>query len=159
MFNAEILVSIFALIISLGAFVAAMISSVYARRSYQDNVYEIFFKMWFTMDQIFIEYPHMHKYFYDNIMPDPATQKEDYELGICIAEQFREVFQYSAPLADQLPEYYYDYVRSYEDYMARISSTSIYREADKKNPIQFSKQHRIGLRDSKKQRRRLRRMR
>lgn len=94
----------------------------------------------------------MHKYFYDNIMPDPVKDKEDYELGICIAEQFREVFQYSAPLADQLPEFYFDYVKSYEEYMARISNTKIYREADKKNPIQFIKKHTIGMLDSEKRR-------
>lgn len=98
------------------------------------------------MDEVFVEQPHMHKYFYEVgcLIPNKNgsdKEKDDYELGICIAEKFREMFQYSEPLTKYISN---EFVESYYNYLKKITSTAMYMEADRRNPIQYTTEHKIG---------------
>lgn len=102
----ETAISLFALVVSLIALISGFISNRYQRISVNEQVYDRFAQMWYDMDQVFIKNPHMHKYFYRlnetgeyaSLQPDDG----DFELGICIAEMFEDVFQYSKPLEKYL---------------------------------------------------------
>lgn len=63
----EIIVSAFALLVSLIALVSNFISNRYESNSFRNQVYERFAQMWFDMDQILINHPQMRKYFYHNL--------------------------------------------------------------------------------------------
>ena len=97
-----------ALVISIFALVPSFTSNRYEKISFKDQVYDRFSQMWFDMDRIFIEHPEMHKYFYKvestgeyaYLNPDD----DDYALGICIAEMFSDVFQYTNPLEKYLSD-------------------------------------------------------
>ena len=96
----EMIISIIALVISLCAFFID-------RASLKDQAYDRFTQLWFGMDEVFIEHPEMHKYFYRDEQGNYAELKEDseeYELAICIAQRFCDAFQYTAPLEKHLNE-------------------------------------------------------
>ena len=122
----ESVLAVSALIISMFALIPSFTSNKYEKFSFKDQVYERFAQMWFDMDHIFIEHPEMHKYFYKNertgeyaqLSPDEAH----YELGICIAEMFSDVFQYTGPLEGHLSD---ADRRSYADYKNMIMDAPI----------------------------------
>lgn len=121
----EIIVSAFALLVSLIALVSNFISNRYESNSFRNQVYERFAQMWFDMDQILINHPQMRKYFYHNYndeYEEISTENEDYQLGLCIAEMFCDVFQYSAPLERYLIN---EDREGYEDYKKMIMNAPI----------------------------------
>ena len=122
----ESVVSIVALAVSVFALLSSFTSNKYEKISFDDQVYERFAQMWFDMDHIFIEHPEMHKYFYRNKFTGeyaPLNRDDsDYEMGICIAELFSDVFQYTSPLE----KYLLDADReSYNDYKRMIMNAPI----------------------------------
>ena len=134
------IILLLSLLVSLGALI---VSLAYNRTTHVENAYERFLSFWIEMDSCFIEHPSVHKYFYDcewnNRLPDEGSS--EYELALCIAEKFRDVFQYSEQIARDIPK---KYKASYYDYMNRIMNTAIYKRMDEKNPIAYSSNHRIG---------------
>ena len=57
------------------------------------------------MDQLFIDHPDMHKFFYkdsNNCYAKITPDMKEYELVLCIAEKFKDVFQYTFPLEKYL---------------------------------------------------------
>lgn len=104
--------------------------------------------MWFLLDGIFIEHPNMHKYFYQeefkSKVPNSQDHLEEYELGICIAEQIREIFQYTEPLIVQLPRKYDRFIVSYKDYFERVSKSQLYVTADKNNRMKYEEYQKVG---------------
>ncbi len=122
----EAILAVAALVISLFALIPSFSSSKYDKFSFQDQVYERFAQMWFDMDHIFIDHPEMHKYFYKSeitgqyvpLLPDD----ERYDLGICIAELFSDVFQYTEPLERHLSD---KDRASYLDYKTMITEAPI----------------------------------
>lgn len=92
------------LAISIIALVVSLIAIFNERTSLHDQAYDKFSQLWFGMDQVFIDYPRMHKYFYkeNGVYTDLDENNKDFELGICIAEKFCDVFQYTAPLEKYL---------------------------------------------------------
>ena len=122
----EGVIAVFALIISVFALIPSFTSNKYEKISFNDQVYERFAQMWFDMDHIFIEHPEMHKYFYkseitgDYVYLNPGD--DGYELGICIAELFGDVFQYTTPLEKYLAKADRD---SYVDYKKMIMESPI----------------------------------
>ena len=86
----DMILSLVAIFISSCVLLVTVLQSFYEKRTYQNKVYETFFKMWFLLDGIFIEHPNMHKYFYQvefkSKVPNSQDHLEEYELGICIAE-------------------------------------------------------------------------
>lgn len=88
------------LAISIVAIVISFIALFNDRVSLHDQAYDKFSQLWFGMDQIFIDYPYMHKYFYKNDDNEYATidiNNKDFELAVCISERFCDVFQYTDP--------------------------------------------------------------
>lgn len=121
----EIIVSVSALLVSLIALVSNFMSNRYESNSFKDQVYQRFAQMWFDMDQIFINHPHMRKYFYHNNQDEYeviSPENEDYPLGLCIAEMFCDVFQYSEPLEQYLKK---EDRESYEDYKKMITNAPV----------------------------------
>ncbi len=113
----EIIIAVSALIISIFALIPSFTSNKYEKMTLNDQVYQRFAQMWFDMDHIFIDHPQMHKYFYRSEITgeyaELTSDNEYYDLGICIAEMFCDVFQYTAPLeaylSDADRESYIDY--------------------------------------------------
>ncbi len=134
------IILLLSLLVSIGALI---VSLTYNKFVHIENSYERFLSFWIEMDSCFIEHSSVHKYFYDsewnNRIPD--EESDDYEIALCIAEKFRDVFQYSEQISKDIPE---KYKPSYYDYMNRIMNTAIYKRMDEKNPIMYSKNHRIG---------------
>lgn len=124
----EMTISIIALVISIFALIPKFASNRYARSSYKDQVRDRFVQMLDDMDKVFVEHPEMHKYFYfdetNKTYAELLPGNKDYELGLCIAEMFRDAFQYILPLKEHLSEYDRE---SYEDYKKMIESSPIYR--------------------------------
>ncbi len=118
--------SIIALVVSVFTLIANFIRNNYARSSFEDKVYERFVQMWTDIDKVFIEHPNMHKFFYyDRVSQTYAKLlpgDKDFGLGICIAEMFRDAFQYAAPLEKYLSE---NDKQSYEDYKKMIAASPI----------------------------------
>lgn len=93
------------LAISLAALALSLFAIINDRVSLHDQAYERFSQLWFGMDQVFIENPHMRKYFYtDENGNYGQVSKEDntFELAVCIAERFCDAFQYTDPLEKYL---------------------------------------------------------
>ena len=93
------------LIISIIAIVLSLIAIINERESLHDQAYDRFSQLWFGMDEVFIQHPEMHKYFYYDNNGEYASigEKDDcYELAVCIAERFCDAFQYTAPLEKYL---------------------------------------------------------
>lgn len=134
------IILLFSLLTSL---VALFFSLVHDRTTNAELAYEKFFSFWLEMDSCFIDHPSIHKYFYDNAWTNklPPEVGDDYDLALCVAERFRDVFQYSEQIARNVPS---QYKESYYEYMNRIMNTAIYKEMDKKNPIAYTKKYRIG---------------
>ena len=122
----ESTLAIVALVVSIFALIPSFTSNRYEKISFKDQVYERFAQMWFDMDHIFIDHPEMHKYFYKvestgkYAILNPNDDK--FELGICIAELFTDVFQYTAPLEEYLSE---SDRASYLDYKKMIMDAPI----------------------------------
>ena len=120
------ILAISALVISMFALIPSFTSNKYEKISFKDQVYERFAQMWFDMDHIFIDHPEMHKYFYKNECTREYAQlspdDEHYELGICIAEMFCDVFQYTEPLEAHLSD---ADRHSYVDYKKMIMDAPI----------------------------------
>ena len=116
--------SVAAIVVSLVALISNFTSNRYEHISYREQVYHRFSQMWFDLDHIFIEHPHMRKYFYRNqatgsYVPLPEAGP-DYELGLSIAEMFGDVFQYSRPLEEYLDE---EDLASYREYKKMITAS------------------------------------
>ena len=93
------------LALSIAAIVISLIAIFNERVSLHDQAYDKFSQLWFGMDQIFIDYPYMHKYFYKDEKGEYfpiSTESKDFELAVCIAERFSDVFQYTDPLEKYL---------------------------------------------------------
>ena len=117
------------LIFSVVAVVISIIALVNDRISLHDQAYDKFSQLWFGMDQLFIDYPHMHKYFYYDDKKNYCLVKKDsteYELAICIAERFMDVFQYTDPLEKYLKKEDRD---SYAEYKKMIMGSPAVKEA------------------------------
>ena len=144
----DMILSLVAIFISSCVLLVTVLQSFYEKRTYQNKVYETFFKMWFLLDGIFIEHPNMHKYFYQeefkSKVPNSQDHLEEYELGICIAEQIREIFQYTEPLIVQLPRKYDSFIVSYKDYFERVSKSQLYVTADKNNRMKYEEYQKVG---------------
>lgn len=116
--------SLIALVVSIIALVSGFISNKYENASFMDQVYQRFAQMWFDMDQIFIQHPHMHKYFYRDSKTgsyaDINPDSEDFELALCIVEMFSDIFQYTEPLEKYLLE---NDKNSYNDYKKMINAS------------------------------------
>ena len=88
------------LIISIIAIVISLFALFNERTSMHDQAYDKFSQLWFGLDQIFIDYPYMRKFFYYDNAKEYAvidSDNEDYDLALCIAERFSDVFQYTEP--------------------------------------------------------------
>lgn len=135
----SLLISLFALLVSLITF---LIEFVYFRKNYKMERYNAFLSFWVEVDDIFIDYPYLHKYFYDNkyVNEIPYNENEK-ELAICIAEKFRDVFQYSEEISYSIDK---KYSKSYYEYMHRIQNTKVYKIANALNPIEYEKTTPIG---------------
>ena len=124
----EIIIAVLALAVSVIALISNFTSNKYERNSFEDQIYQRFVQMWFEMDKVFIEHPEMHKYFYidkvGNAYAELLSDNKNFELGICIAEMFCDVFQYSQPLEKYLTK---DDKESYEDYKKMIMHSPIVR--------------------------------
>ena len=125
-FFISIVLPIAAIIISVIAIIPSFKSTEIEQMSLKEQAYQQFAQMWFELDKIFIDHPHMHKYFYKfNEKQDYVDLKpgeDDYDLGICIAEMFCDVFQYSEPLEKYLTKEDSD---SYRDYKKMIMACPI----------------------------------
>lgn len=111
------------LVFSIVAIVISLLALFNERTSLHDQAYDRFAQLWFDMDQILIDYPHMRKYFYTDekgeytpISPDDGH----YELALCIAERFSDVFQYTEPMEKYLKK---EDRRSYIAYKNMIQSS------------------------------------
>ena len=91
--------------ISLAALILSIVAIVFQRESLKDEAYNRFSQLWFDMDQVFIDHPQMHKYFYrnrDGAYAAIEASHPDYELAVCIAERFCDAFQYTDPMEKYL---------------------------------------------------------
>lgn len=130
----DMVIAILALVISAFALVSNFTSNKYEREALRDQIYQRFAQMWFDMDQIFIDYPYMRKYFYQGgenygyavLKPED----KDFDRGLAIAERFCDVFQYSEPLEKYLKE---DDLASYLDYKEMILAAPIVKLTQQRN--------------------------
>lgn len=126
----ELIISVVAIVISVIAIIPSFTSNKIEQMSLKEQAYQQFAQMWFELDKIFIDHPHMHKYFYKfsetqeyiDLKPDD----ENYDLGICIAEMFCDVFQYSEPLEKYLTN---EDRSSYRDYKKMVMNCPIVQRA------------------------------
>lgn len=140
----ETVISLFALVVSAIALISGFISNKYQSISVNDQVYERFAQMWFDMDEVFLKHPRMHKYFYRLeetgeyavLQPDDV----DFELGVCIAEMFQDVFQYSKPLEQYLSE---EDRASYLDYKKMITEAPIVKVAHERHNWHKNEEERL----------------
>lgn len=119
------------MIFSVIAVVISLIALISDRVSLHDQAYDKFSQLWFGMDQLFIDYPHMHKYFYYNENKQYSSidkDNKDYQLAICIAERFLDVFQYTDPLEKYLKKADRE---SYKQYKAMVLGSPAVIEAKK----------------------------
>ncbi len=120
------MIAILALIVSALALVPSLVSNLYERHTFSDQVYQRFTQMWFDLDQVFIAHPDMHKYFYQCKLTGTYAalhpEDENYALGLCISELFMDVFQYSEPMERYLSK---EDRKSYLNYKAMICNAPI----------------------------------
>lgn len=124
----ELILSIVAIVISLIALLFELISLIFEKVSLHDQAYDKFSQLWFSMDQVFIEYPYMRKFFYpdsDGNYASIVNDDEKSELAICIAERFCDVFQYTEPWEKYLKK---DDRKSYVAYKAMIMKSPAVNE-------------------------------
>ena len=125
-FFISIVLPIAAIIISVIAIIPSFKSTEIEQMSLREQAYQQFAQMWFELDKIFIDHPYMHKYFYKfnekQDYVDLKPEEDNYDLGICIAEMFCDVFQYSEPLEKYLTKEDRD---SYRDYKKMIMACPI----------------------------------
>lgn len=123
--------SIVSLVISIAAVVATVWTVQVQRENNQKNANAVFANLWFELDQLFVEQPHMHKYFYthcteEGVDPGKKTVTEitsdddNYELALCIAERMVDVFQYAELFKHSLSE---TDKNSYEEFKKSIFLT------------------------------------
>ena len=131
--DAETIIALVALVISIVSLISSFLSNKYDKISVREQVYDRFSKMWYDMDEVFIKNPQMHKYFYRNNETGRYGElkpgDKDYELGICIAELFDDLFQYTKPLEKYLRK---DDLASYNDYKKMIMDSPIVQTAKRK---------------------------
>jgi len=111
-----------ALIVSICAVGLTLYEGMNQRWSYKEQVYQGFVNIWFEIDRLFIEQPHMRKYFYNNA--EISSDDKDFDLAMSIAEFFDDAFAYSESQAMQIP---HDLKSSYEDYKKKIRSMNVLR--------------------------------
>lgn len=132
--NPEVFIALIALAVSIFALLSSFVSNKHETQAYINTVYERFSQMWFSMDGIFIDKPHMRQFFYKdyetNQYAELRPDDENYTLGICIAEMFCDVFQYCAPLEYHLTA---EDRASYNAYKNMIMNAPIVRIANQKN--------------------------
>lgn len=129
------IISIIAALISLASFYVAL---VYSKKSYRTSEYNRFLEYWIEMDDIFIKHPEIHKYFYGNAKDKIPNNENEKEIAICIAERFRDTFQYSEITSTSIPK---DHKESYEEYKERIKATAIYQYACSQNLTLYEKKY------------------
>ena len=107
----SLIISIVAVVAAIGTVILQVISNHAQIKRNQKDINAVFANLWIELDQMFIEHPNMHKYFYaHDIKKDDsplsgqpeAVPEEDYELAICIAERIVDVFQYAELFKDSL---------------------------------------------------------
>ena len=126
----EIILAVAAFAVSVVALISNFMTNRHESVSFKDQVYDRFAQMWFDMDQIFIDHPQMHKYFYRNHITgkyaELSEDHDDFELGLCISEMFSDVFQYSEPLEQYLTK---EDRASYRDYKKMIMDALIVKKS------------------------------
>lgn len=126
----EVVLAIAAFAVSVVALISNFMTNRHESVSFKDQVYDRFAQMWFDMDQIFIDHPQMHKYFYRNYITGKYAElledHDDFELGLCISEMFSDVFQYSEPLEQYLTK---EDRASYRDYKKMIMDAPIVKKS------------------------------
>lgn len=113
--------------LSIIALVIAIFTFVSERISMRDKAYSKFSDIWLDMDQVFIDHPSLHKYFYTQETLD--NKSTEYDLALCIAERFLDVFQYTKPLEKYLNK---NDRQSYHEYRTKIENSPIMKEAKDK---------------------------
>ncbi len=113
------------LILSIVAIVVSLFALFNDRTSLHDQAYEKFSQLWLDMDQLFVDHPEMHKYFYKNHNGEYAEISKDmkeYEQALCIAEKFKDIFQYTSPFEKYLTQ---SDRKSYNEYKRMILESPI----------------------------------
>ena len=93
---------------------------------HEAEYYQHFVNYWLETDKLFLQHPQCRKYFYDNADIASLDQNSrDYELILCFAEYFDDLFVYSETEVlkihnSSLPK---EQVNSYLRYMARIKNS------------------------------------
>ncbi|MBQ6628245.1 MAG: hypothetical protein IJH65_05440 [Methanobrevibacter sp.] len=121
------MVSTISLIISIVAVITSVGTLFAQNYGNKKSTNALFANLWIELDQIFIDHPDMHKYFYSHstdineVNPNPAPVVEkDYEQALCIAERIVDVFQYAELFKDSLSKKDKD---SYEKFKLRMFSS------------------------------------
>ena len=131
--------SIVSLVISIAAVVATVWTVVEQRENNQKNANAVFANLWFELDQLFVQQPHMHKYFYTHCTEKGAgpgkksvakitADSKDFDLALCIAERMVDVFQYAKLFKDSLSD---ADKNSYEEFKKSIFLTKFMIETVK----------------------------
>lgn len=110
-----------------------IIANIRARRTYRNQIYQEFTTLWYKLDEIFIQNPEYRKYFYTEYRKDgenPVIPSECRDKCIAIAELFRDIFEYSEPLATEIET---KYAYSYYMYTREILNSVAFHEIELKN--------------------------
>jgi len=119
--------SIVAVLISLCALSVTLYESIQTRKSLREQTYQGFIGTWFDLGRIFIEYPELRPYFYDNLAL--TENDENYQRVMAIAVFYDDCFAYTESQATYIPK---DLKESYNKYKDRIESMNAFREFKKK---------------------------
>ena len=103
--------SIVAVIISFCALSLTIYDSFLKRKSFREQTYQGFVGTWFDLGRIFIDYPELRAYFYDN---HPLSNDDaNYQRIMAICVFFDDCFAYTESQAviipDELQDSYYKY--------------------------------------------------
>lgn len=129
----SLILSIIAVIVSIGSWITQS-------KSNEKEANAVFANLWLDLDQMFIDHPEMHKYFYTHntkkekstemdLQPEAIPSDEStYELAICIAEKMVDAFQYAELFKDSLSK---KDQKSYYEYRDKIFNTDFMRNTVK----------------------------
>lgn len=131
-------INLLPIIISVLAMMGAIATAVAQVYSNRKNANAVFSNLWFELDQMFIENPKFHKYFYTHcteqkdgpydVAPIDNDNTETFEQALCIAERIVDVFQYAELFKKSLNK---SDLESYEKFKKRMFSTSFMRNTVK----------------------------
>lgn len=114
-------------VLSIVATIISLVAIVMQRMSLHDQAYEKFMRIWLDMDQLFVDHPEMHKFFYkdqDGKYAEISKAMDEYPLAVCIAEKFKDIFQYTFPFEKYLTAQDRD---SYIKYKKMIGNSPVIR--------------------------------